>query len=116
MGNIDFSSLTNLSLLQQIVYGFVGLFFIVISALLIWYYYRSYLDNESLKIKYADYSPWSFKGYWGRYKNNIIMFLAIVFAIIGTLFFGAILGIVVYNDIFGNSNSPSLKHLLYCIY
>lgn len=65
-----------------------GLIFIIITAVLIWLYFVFKGRSERLReyTKEQGKSLGSFKGFWGTYSGAIVLFLSIVFLILGIYF------------------------------
>ncbi len=86
----------------KIIYVVLGILFCLGCGLLIWYYFNKKDEWERTRSSYEKYKAGSFKGFWGRMRAPIIVFLAVLLLILGIFFVGAgLLEWVPHNDIVG---------------
>ncbi len=86
----------------KVIYVILGILLCVGCGLLIWYYFNKKDEWERTRSSYEKYKAGSFKGFWGRMRAPIIVFLSVLLLILGIFFVGAgLLGWVPHNDIVG---------------
>ncbi len=68
---------------QIISFGVVGLLLILLGAMFIWWFFSAKAAKKESKASVADLPPWSFKGFWGRYKTEVLLFLLTISLLIG---------------------------------
>ncbi len=64
-------------------YFATGVIFALLGIYLVWLYFKYKPTYEASKAAVEDRSAWSFVGFWGRYKGQIIIFGASVLLLIG---------------------------------
>lgn len=70
----------------RIIYIVFGIIFSIVCGLLIWYYFSKKDYWERTRDAYDKHSAGSFKGYWGRMRPAIVLFVAVTFLIVGIAF------------------------------
>lgn len=64
----------------------IGFIFVGLTALFIYIYWKLKSSGDLLREKNSQKSLGSFKGFWANYRGSIIIFLSVVFLIIGLTF------------------------------
>ncbi|NOQ50158.1 MAG: hypothetical protein GQ557_00640 [Mycoplasmataceae bacterium] len=78
----EMEEITTTGVAFYVVFSLVAILFLALAIFFLWTYFaqKQYKQQKANAVSHR--SPWSFKGFWGRYNTQIYFFLAFLFALI----------------------------------